>query len=160
MSAATANGGGAVQIHATCVAIGGKGALLRGPPGSGKSDLALRLIAGPPPEGQRPAYLVADDQVTLSLENRRLIARAPRPIAGLLEIRGVGIRRLPSIEAAEVALIVDLAPRDAVLRLPPEPLPTKDLMGLPFPVAKLAPFEASAPLKLRALLGAWGTGVV
>jgi serine kinase of HPr protein (carbohydrate metabolism regulator) len=160
MSAATADGGGAVRMHATCVAIGGKGALLRGPPGSGKSDLALRLIAGPPPEGQRAAYLVADDQVALSRENDRLIARAPQAIAGLLEIRGVGIRRVPSTEAAQVALIVDLVSRDTVLRLPPEPLPTEDLLGLPFPVAKLAPFEASAPLKLRALLGAWGGGVV
>lgn len=160
MSAATADGGGAVRMHATCIAIGGKGALLRGPPGSGKSDLALRLIGEPPPEGQRPAYLVADDQVALSLENDRLIARAPQATAGLLEIRGVGIRRLPSVLEAEAALIVDLVAPHAVLRLPPLPLPTEDVLGVPVPRTKLAPFEASAPLKLRALLGAWGTSAV
>lgn len=160
MSAATADGGGAVRMHATCVAIGRKGALLRGPPGSGKSDLALRLIAEPAPEGQHPAYLVADDQVALSLENGRLVARAPQPIAGLLEIRGVGIRRVPSALEAEAALIVDLVAPDAVLRLPPLPLPTEEVLGVPVPTAKLAPLEASAPLKLRALLGAWGTSAV
>jgi len=160
MSAATADGGSALQMHATCVAIGGQGVLLRGPPGAGKSDLALRLIAGPPPEGQQCAYLVADDQVSLTREDDRLIARPPQPIAGLLEIRGVGIRRLPSVPMASIAVIADLVPPDAVPRLPPEPLPIEDLLGLPFPVARLAAFEASAPLKLRALLGGWGASAV
>lgn len=160
MAAATADGGSALQMHATCVAIGGEGVLLRGPPGAGKSDLALRVIAGPPPEGHRSAFLVADDQVGLSREDGRLIARPPQPIAGLLEVRGVGIRRVRSTEAAQVALIVDLVSPDAVLRLPPHPLPTEDVLGVTVPTAKLAPFEASAPLKLRALLGGWGTSAV
>lgn len=155
MSAATEEGGDAVRMHATCVAIGGNGVLLRGPPGSGKSDLALRLIAGPPLKGHGSACLVADDQVALNKENGRVIARAPARIAGLLEIRGVGIRRVPSSEAARVVLIVDLVSADAVPRLPPEPLLSETLLGLPTPVAALAPFEASAPLKLRLLMGAW-----
>jgi len=160
MSAATADSGEAVRMHATCVAVGGMGVLLRGPPASGKSDLALRLIAGPPPEDQAPAYLVADDQVALRREGGRLMARPPDSIAGLLEIRGVGIRRVPSVEEARVALIVDLVSADAVPRLPPAPLPTEDVLGQPVPAAKLAPFAASAPLKLRALLGAWGASAV
>ncbi len=160
MSAATADGGEAVRMHATCVAVGGQGVLLRGPPGSGKSDLALRLIAGPPPEGHRAAYLVADDQVALSRNKDRLIASAPQAIAGLLEIRGVGIRRVPTVDQTQVALIVDLVTPDAVLRLPPHPLPSEDVLGLTVPTAKLTPFEASAPLKLRALLGAWGASAV
>ncbi len=160
MSTATADGGGAVRMHATCVAIGGKGVLLRGSPSAGKSDLAFRVIGGPAPEGQRRAYLVADDQVELSRADDRLVARPPQPIAGLLEIRGVGILRVPCVTDAEVALIVDLVSPDAVLRLPPAPLPTEDILGLQVPRAKLAPFEASAPLKLRALLGAWGPSAV
>jgi len=160
MSAATEECGGAVRMHATCVAIAGNGVLLRGPPGSGKSDLALRLIAGPQLEGHGSACLVADDQVALSRENGRVIARAPQHIAGLLEIRGVGIRSVPSGEAANVVLIVDLVSADAVPRLPPDPLPSVTLLGLPIPVAALAPFEPSAPLKLRLLMGAWSADSV
>ncbi len=158
MPAATEDGGDVVRMHATCVAIGDNGVLLRGPPGSGKSDLALRLITGPPPDGRGAARLVADDLVTLSKENGRVIARAPERIAGLLEIRGVGIRRVPHSEAAQVVLIVDLVSADAVPRLPPEPFPSETLLGLPIPVAALAPFEASAPIKLSLLMGTWSAG--
>jgi len=149
-----------VRLQATAVAIAGTVALLRGPPGAGKSDLALRLIGEPPPENGQPAYLLADDQVIIARDGNTLTARAPENIAGLIEIRGVGIRRVPSVSDARVALIVDLIARDAVPRLPPEPLPTEQILGLAVPVAKLAPFEASAPLKVRALLGIWGASAV
>ncbi len=151
---------GALLVHATCVAIGERGVLFRGPPGYGKSDLALRLIAGPPPSGELAALLVADDHVAVSREGDKLFARAPATIAGMMEIRGVGIRRVPAVSAAAVVLIVDLAMREAVLRLPPDPLPTEDILGLRLPVARLSPFEASAPLKVRALLGTWGASAV
>ncbi len=166
MSAPSDNGPGAPEhsgdllVHATCVAIGERGVLLRGPPGSGKSDLALRLIAGPPPSGEPAAFLVADDQVAVSREGDQLFARAPERIAGMMEIRGVGIRRVPSVSAAAVVLIVDLVAREAVPRLPPDPLLTEDILSLPIPVARLSPFEASAPLKVRALLGTWGASAV
>jgi serine kinase of HPr protein (carbohydrate metabolism regulator) len=153
-SGAAAHGGG-LRVHATCVAIGERGVLLRGPPGAGKSDLALRLIAGPPPTGEPEAFLVADDQVVLTREGDTLVARAPENIAGLMEIRGVGIRRVPCVAAATVALIVDLVAREALVRLPPDPLPTEDMLGIALPSARLAPFESSAPLKLRMLMGAW-----
>src|SRR5690606_18170052 len=71
-------------IHATCVVIGEIGVILRGPSGSGKSDLALRLV-------DTGGLLVADDQVFLSVENGALVARAPPTISGKLEVRGLGI---------------------------------------------------------------------
>jgi len=144
------------RLHATCVAVALDGVLLRGPPGAGKSDLALRLIGTAPLEGEPAARLVSDDQVIVRRVEDRLVARAPESIAGMLEIRGVGICRVPVTDAANVALLVDLVAREAVVRLPPEPLPTEDILGLPVPTARLAAFESSAPLKLRLLMGAWG----
>ncbi len=98
-----------VNIHATCVRFGGAGVLLIGRSGAGKSDLALRLIG-------RGAILVADDRCDMSVERDRLVARAPRTIAGLLEVRGVGIVTLPHAPRAAIALVVDLSGR--VERLP------------------------------------------
>ncbi len=162
---AEANGDGetaerAVRLQATCVSVGGKAILLRGPPGAGKSDLAFRLIAGPPPVAQPSAYLVADDQVQIALREGRLMASAPVPVATMLEIRGVGIRQVPVVKEAQVTLIVDLVGAETVVRLPSDPLPSEDILGVEVPRAGLAPFEASAPLKLRALAGAWGGNAV
>ena len=104
------------QIHATCVARGEAGVLLLGPPGSGKSDLALRLL-------DCGFSLVADDRV--DIENG--IARAPHGLAGLLEVRGLGIVALPHADAARLALAVDLAAEPPRL-----PLPERDeRFGLP-----------------------------
>ena len=72
-----------MMVHATCVAIGDRAVLLCGPSGSGKSDLALRLIDG-------GAQLVADDQVVLRAEGGRIVARAPEALAGRMEVRGIG----------------------------------------------------------------------
>ena len=80
----------AVLIHATTVQLGAHGVLIIGPSGSGKSDLALRLIG----EG---ALLVSDDQTRLTLKDGRLIATAPATIAGRIEARGIGIQRAPQI---------------------------------------------------------------
>src|SRR5437588_5560986 len=92
-----------VLMHGTAVAIDGRGVLLRGPSGSGKSDLALRLIdAG--------ARLVADDQTELRRDGDAIIARAPPTIAGMIEVRGLGIVRIEALPAAPVALLVDLVP--------------------------------------------------
>jgi RNase adaptor protein for sRNA GlmZ degradation len=132
-----------LRMHATCVAIGGAAVLLRGPSGAGKSDLALRLIEG-------GAKLVADDQVELRAENGRLIARAPAPIAGRIEVRGLGIVPVPAEEAAPVALVADLVAADAVERLPEAARET--ILGLAIARIDLAPFETSAPAKLRLAL--------
>jgi HPr kinase/phosphorylase len=129
-----------ILLHGTAVALDGKGLLLRGPSGSGKSDLALRLIDG-------GARLVADDQTELHAEGDDVVLRAPAPIAGRLEVRGVGILAVPSIAAAPLRLVVDLVPAEAVERLP-EPRSCV-LHGKRFPLLALAPFEAAAAAKLR-----------
>jgi serine kinase of HPr protein (carbohydrate metabolism regulator) len=129
-----------MQLHATCVDIGGTGLLLRGPSGSGKSDLALRLIDG-------GARLVADDRVILEEVAGRLMASGPRRLAGLLEVRGVGILPVPHSERVELGLIVDLVAADAVERLP-EP-DVVSLLGIPVRRLALWPFAASAPAALR-----------
>jgi RNase adaptor protein for sRNA GlmZ degradation len=135
-----------LRLHATCVALGGAAVLLRGPSGAGKSDLALRLIA----DGAR---LVADDQVELWAEDGRLLARAPAAIAGLMEVRGVGIVPAPALAAAPVELLADLVA--APERLPEPGVET--ILGVAIRRIELAPFEPSAPAKLRlALAGAAG----
>jgi len=128
------------QVHATCVEIDGVGVLLRGASGSGKSDLALRLIDG-------GARLVADDRTDLAVEGGRLFASCPAPLAGRIEARGVGIGPVPSQPRAWVRLAVDLVAPEAVERLP-EPA-TSLIAGVAIPLLSLAPFEASAPAKLR-----------
>ena len=132
-------------VHATTVAIGGRAVMLRGASGSGKSDLALRLIdAG--------ARLVADDQTALYRDGDALLVRCPTPITGLLEVRGVGILQVGALAVAPLALIADLVPSEQVERLP-EPC-SETILGLEVPVVALAPFEASAPAKLRVVLAA------
>ena len=133
----------ALLRHATCVAIEGRGVLLRGPSGSGKSDLALRLIdAG--------ALLVADDQTELYLAEGRLMARSPATIAGQLEVRGLGIVDRPRLAAAPVALLVDLVPAGEVERLPEER--REALLGQALPLIALDPFAASAGAKVKLAL--------
>lgn len=127
-------------VHATSVEIGGHAVLIRGPSGSGKSDLALRLIDG-------GATLVADDQSAVSHDGGRLFVSAPEAIAGLLEVRGLGIVRLSHRGRAPLALVVDLVAAKDVERLP-EPSAAQ-LMGVMVPRVALAPFEASAPAKVR-----------
>lgn len=128
-------------IHATCVSIDGRGVLLLGPPGAGKSDLALRLI-------DRGAVLVADDRTRLIDRGGELVAVAPERIAGMLEVRGVGIITLEH-EEAPVALAVMLGEEPE--RMPPEELPSLR-EDTPVPVISLAAFEASAPLKVELAL--------
>ncbi|MBI4185109.1 MAG: HPr kinase/phosphatase C-terminal domain-containing protein [Proteobacteria bacterium] len=133
------------QVHGTALLLNGAGVLLRGPPGAGKSDLALRLIEG-------GARLVADDRVDLVREGERLIAAAPARLAGLLEVRGVGIVAVAHATRAALRLVVDLVAPDEVSRLP-EPRRCRYL-GLTLPLIALAPFEASAPAKLRLAVAA------
>jgi serine kinase of HPr protein (carbohydrate metabolism regulator) len=133
-------------IHASCVEIDGSAALLRGAPGSGKSDLALRLI-------DSGARLVADDQVEVVAIRGELIASAPDTIAGLVEVRGLGLVRLPDAKftpRARLSLVIDLGPSAAVARLPEAAAVT--IEGVTLPLLVLAPFEASAPAKVRLAL--------
>ncbi|WP_371821771.1 HPr kinase/phosphorylase [Skermanella sp. TT6] len=129
------------MIYGTCVALSGLGVLLRGPSGSGKSDLALRLIDG-------GARLVADDQIELTLDAAgRVMARAPKPLAGLLEVRGIGILPVDAVRASPVGLVVDLAADDRIERLPE--VETCLLLDRPIRRVTLAPFHASTPAKVR-----------
>lgn len=129
-----------MRVHGTTVAVGGSGVLIRGPSGSGKSDLALRLIdAG--------ARLVADDQTELWRSGEAVMTRSPATIAGQIEVRGLGILRFPNLEEAPLRLVVDLIAPDAVERLP-EPR-FCDYLQCSIPLLAIAPFEISAALKLR-----------
>lgn len=130
-------------MYGTVVAIDDWGVLLRGKSGSGKSDLALRLI-------ERGAILVADDQIQLTLSGGLVHASAPAAIAGLLEVRGVGVVPLPVRARAPLALIINLVARGDVPRLPDAR--TEKILGLDLPMLDLYPFEASAPQKVKLAL--------
>ena len=128
-------------LHAGCVAIGGRAVLIFGASGSGKSDLAMRLI-------DRGAALVADDYVSLRAEGGRIIAAAPAAIAGRIELRGVGLLTMPYLAQAPVALVVDLD-------LAPERLPNpimRDYCGIALPAIGLNALEPSAAIKVEAAL--------
>jgi HPr kinase/phosphorylase len=129
------------SIHASCVELDGVGILLRGPSGMGKSDLALRLIDG-------GARLVADDRVALEAGNGGLYARAPDALLGLIEVHGLGLRRLPALKRARLGLVADLVDAALVERMPEEDLHCT-LEGVALPLVRLCPFEPSAPAKLR-----------
>lgn len=130
------------HIHASCVALGGRAVLLTGPSGSGKSDLALRLI-------DRGAVLVSDDQVLVDRRGDRLFAAPPPQIAGMIEVRGLGIRRIAYITDMPVVLLIDLA--TPPVRMPLAPV-WRTVAGIDLPVVNLAPFEASAPIKVELAL--------
>ncbi|HJU29975.1 MAG TPA: HPr kinase/phosphatase C-terminal domain-containing protein [Hyphomicrobiaceae bacterium] len=140
-------------MHGTCVALGRTAALLRGPSGSGKSDLALRFLflARRGPAALEPPILVADDQVLLARNDDRVIARAPETIRGRMEVRGIGIVEVKSLAQADLALVVDLTGREDVERLPVH-VATKRLLGIEIQHMSLFPWEASAPIKLAIAL--------
>ncbi len=103
---------GAQTLHATTVAIDARGIVIMGPSGSGKSALALQLMA-------LGARLVADDRTILTPRDGALFATAPAPLLGLIEARGVGLLRADPLAEAEVALVIDLS-RQETDRLPPQ----------------------------------------
>jgi serine kinase of HPr protein (carbohydrate metabolism regulator) len=129
-------------LHATSVAISGRAVIILGPSGSGKSDLALRLI-------DRGATLISDDQTLVRLMNGKLLASSFGTIKGKMEVRGIGITEQETTTDIPVALIVDL-------RSDPERFPLENnerlLVGQRVPVLPLSPFEASAPIKVEIAL--------
>jgi len=133
-------------LHASCVAIGGRGGLLTGASGAGKSDLALRLI-------DRGATLVGDDGLAVEARDGRLHARPGPNIAGQMEVRGLGILAFPWAEAP-LALAVTLD--QPVPRIPDEMLPFRLIEGLTLPMIALDPFESSAPVKVEKALAMYG----
>ncbi len=121
------------SIHASCVAVGSHGILIRGASGSGKSTLCLQLIDG---EGYGlgrkalRARLVADDQVELFPRKGKLVARPPASLAGLIEIRGAGILATTYKKSVILKLVVDLLPPTQVERLPDQSDQQTDIEGV------------------------------
>ena len=119
----------APTIHASCVLTGRSAVLIRGPSGSGKSRLAAALIDAGRNGMAPPARLVADDRVHLFAAHGRLLAAAPEPIKGKIEIRGLGVRDVDCEPLALVALVVDLAAPDAG-RMPDEAANSVEISGV------------------------------
>lgn len=116
-------------IHASAILLGETGVLIRGASGSGKSALLLDLLAADP----NGAHLVADDRVLLSAVNARLVADVPVPIAGLVEMRGVGLLKRSWVAPIVIRLIVDLLPPESCVRLPEEESTRVELEGVMLP---------------------------
>lgn len=138
-------------LHGTAVAVmEGEGVpeaiFLRGFSGTGKSDLAFRLIG-------RGALLVSDDQVRFVRRQDRLFAEGVASIQGMIEVRGVGLARVETALSARLVLVVDLVARDDVPRLPPE-REIVDILGIAVPRLRLHAFDASTPDKINLMLRA------
>jgi HPr kinase/phosphorylase len=130
------------RVRGTCIAIDGFGLLLRGRSGAGKSDLALRLIDG-------GAVLVADDYTVVFVERGELVAAPPPELAGLLEVRGIGIVRVPAVPRTKLAAVVDLIDinTETVERMPERE--EVEVIGVPLPRYRLAALHASSPARIR-----------
>ncbi len=127
------------RLHATCVAIGGFGVVITGRSGSGKSDLAIRLI-------DRGAILVSDDSTQIDRRGEQLFASAPETIIGRIELAGVGIVELPVQQDVAVRLIVSLD--DRPIRHP-DWTENRQVAGVDIPVIGLVGSESSAPIKVE-----------
>ncbi len=134
-------------LHGTSVLVSGIGVLLRGKSGAGKSDLVLRLIDG-------GALLIADDRVEVRVDQGRVMASAPASLAGLLEVRGLGLMPVPFAPVGELRLVVDLVEPGAVERLPEAEW--TEIADTRLPRLALTPFEASAVAKLRLAVTCYG----
>jgi HPr kinase/phosphorylase len=136
-------------IHASAVLVGAHAVLIRGPAGSGKSHLALALIEAASGGAVPFARLVADDRTHVDAVHGRLVARAPAALAGLIEVRGLGIRRLPCEPAAVVDLVVDLAANDAG-RMPEAARCETEIAGIRLPRLPVAPMADALTAVLAA----------
>ncbi|CAN5160446.1 HPr kinase/phosphatase C-terminal domain-containing protein [soil metagenome] len=133
-------------VHASTVAIDGRAVLIAGPSGSGKSDLALRLL-------DRGFTLVSDDQTIVRREGDRLVASAPPQIAGKLEIRGIGIMEMETVGDVPVALLVELT--SDIPRLPDDSR-ERPILGVALPLITIDALTASAPSKVALALDRLG----
>ncbi len=134
-------------VHASAVLVGARAVLIRGPSGSGKSRLALDLIEAARTGSLTFAKLVADDRVHLEAANGRLLARPAKALAGLIEVRGVGLRRIAHEPSAVVGLVVDLAVPEAQ-RLPDAAECLAEVGGINLPRLAVASGAAALPAVL------------
>lgn len=138
--------GPGLQHQATCVMIGSRAILIEGPPGSGKSSLALALI-------DRGAILVGDDGVVLREDGGTLLASPPSAIAGKLEVRNLGIIEMASVAGAQVALVLTLDPRAPRFITGAE---TAVRAGVPLPQVRLYPDTPVLALRAELALRQYG----
>jgi serine kinase of HPr protein (carbohydrate metabolism regulator) len=136
-------------IHASAVLVGAHAVLVRGPSGAGKSRLAWELIAAAPAHVPF-ARLVADDRTFVEAHHGRVLVRPAPELAGLLEVRGLGIRRLPFEAAAVVGIVVDLAASDAD-RLPARETVQVEILGITLPRLAVAATQPALPALLAML---------
>lgn len=138
-------------VHASAVQVEGRGVLIRGASGSGKSSLALALLFGSP-----PAALIADDRVVLAVASGRLIASAPAELAGLIEVRGFGIVRRPCVASAAIDLVAELLPAAECPRLPGESEAFAEVAGVALRRIYIAVGAPDAAARVRAAIAEWG----
>lgn len=136
----------AETVHASTVALNGRAVLITGPSGSGKSDLALRLL-------DRGFVLVSDDRTIVKRQDERLLASAPPNIAGKLEIRGIGIVDVETVSDLPVALIIELT--SDIQRLPDDSR-ERPILGVSLPLISIDAMTASAPSKVALALDRLG----
>jgi serine kinase of HPr protein (carbohydrate metabolism regulator) len=134
------------NLHATCVASNARAVLIVGPSGSGKSDLALRML-------DRGFSLVSDDRTVVRKEGEKLIASAPVTIRGKLEIRGIGIVDMESTDDVTVALVVELT---ADMQRMPDDSRERLILGTKVPMVNIDAMTASAPSKVAVALDRLG----
>jgi HPr kinase/phosphorylase len=137
-------------VHASAVLVGDRAVLIRGPSGSGKSRLAFDLILAGRSGQIPPAVLVGDDRVHLDVSQGQLIVRPARELAGLIEIRGLGIRRCDFAAEAVVGVVVDLGAADAE-RLPAPAALWTEIYGIMLPRIPAGVAYPALPLVLAAL---------
>jgi len=135
------------SVHASAVCVGDRAILIRGASGTGKSRLALDLILAGRTGAITETQLIGDDRVRLDTRDGNLIVRAVPELEGMIEIRGLGIRRCTFVPEAQVALVVDLAASDAERMPPPERLKTL-ISGIELPRIPVAPEYDPLPLVL------------
>jgi len=138
-------------VHASAVLVGARAVLIRGPAGAGKSRLALGLLQATERGLITFARLVGDDRIALAAAHGRLLARAPPELAGLLEVRGLGIRRLDHEPVAVVGLVVDLAVPEAQ-RVPETAEQHVAISGIILPRLPVSPGSDPMPALLACLL--------
>lgn len=129
------------NIYASCVSYYGKGILIRGKSGSGKSDLCLRLIMN------KGCILVGDDRVDVFEKKGKLKAYGIKTIANMLEVRGVGLAHFPAKKSENISLVVDLVEDFNKIERYPEP-EYEEIEGVKIPKIKICPFEVSAAEKI------------